>query len=356
MRNTKSICCLALWSLVLMGCSSSSSKNSYIYGSEGKPLQLPSDLTSSKIASRYEIPLIDVQTALQEEFEVPQPPDATAALGAEPYLIQELGNEIWLELYSAPDNVWPLLGFFWKDVGVTLSSSDIQLGSQKTSVLASDSQPDFISQIEAHPSQPILPDGSLVDVRVRHGLRRNTSEVLVTTRLPNAYIEWMGLDGQNVDQKYAPRVDKAILDLIGQFITSEDVANRHSFVASSIGDGALVHLLETSSGQPFIQLNVSRERAWSEIFDSAQASGLVISDSDETAGIIEFSYLSQDDMDSWYLSDGAVSLRSQEKNFSLRMELDDSSKAIRVYFELLNPLHENVKANEVLSLVFEHIS
>ncbi|MDX1452237.1 MAG: hypothetical protein R3183_06745 [Oleiphilaceae bacterium] len=205
--------------------------NEYLQIEESNELVVPPWYRQDQVNARYPVPEITQKRALPEKFVLPEPPDGTAALGADPYLIETIAGQTWLHLYTSPGKVWPLLDFFWREYNIRPEFENISQGYVATGEL--DPSSELLSSIfdGAVPSKKLR-----LQAKLNQGVRRNNAELqvrLVDAALPNA--SWQALSQYPIEET-------KILDAMGQFITSEQIENRYSLLANDIVGESLVRI------------------------------------------------------------------------------------------------------------------
>lgn len=340
--------------LLLSACGAIRDRSSeYITADPGRSIVLPGHLSDSSLGSRYPVPEIENNRSLPLEFKLPEPPDGTAAVIDEPYKVETLAGETWLHLFNAPNNVWPLLNLFWNEYELGLDYKAVRKGLLTTQPLdSSRASQALIRELELLDQNILVVEGMRFQMLTVHGVRRNNSEVQVRALLPNTENE--GLD-RWVTESINPRLERAMLTLVGDFVTSEDVNNRHSLLAENIGTAARVRLLENLDGQGYLELDLSKERAKAEVEQALEMAGIVVSGVSAKRGVFYVSYLSEDDLDGWYHTAAMNKARRAERNFSLELFPRDEGGVI-VIVKKLNPEFDDEQMNEILNLLFEHIS
>lgn len=339
---------------MLAGCGLISDRSSeYMQADLGQDIQLPAGMNWQDVSPKYPVPEISNQRSLPVEFELPEPPDATAALKVAPYLIESYEDEVWLHLFSAPNNVWPQVELFWSQYNLDILNDDVRSGFLTTQKLDErKGSQNFLQQFEQIDPEALVFEGMSFQARAMHGVRRNTTEVQVRALLPNqdpsAHKSWVP-DSMN------PRAERALLEMIGRFVTSEGINSRHSLLASEIGGESRVKLLENQWGDSYLALNLSSNRAWNELDQAIEAAGIIVADRDLQNRTFYISYLDQDDLESWYHTSSMIEARQKERNFALRLFRQEDGTVI-VTVEKLNPELDEGLDKQILDLVFEYIS
>ena len=321
----------------------------YIKATPSTEITIPEGLSDRNIQSQYPIPLINNKRPLATEYELPKPPNATAALDDAPYTIDQVNDQLWLRLYLAPGKVWPLLDAFWQEYQIDTIEENISNGFVVTNILNDTSK--LNESLLANSKQNFNLEGAYFQATLAQGIRRNTSEIKVRV------IDSLDSQPSKEWQKKPVDIerDKAVLELMGSFITSDALQNRYSMLANTIGGESRIQLLENSNGQNYLLMSLSFQRAWNELEKAIIASKVVLSDKDISAKTYYISYINQSEISQWYFSEDDVSEKKLERNFSLTLKETDKG-TITVEIEQLNENLEPTLKNDILDLIFEHIN
>mgnify|MGYP000117161013 FL=1 len=321
----------------------------YADASSGNKLVVPDAYSKEKLRPRYPIPEIENTRVLPENFELPEPPNATAALNHEPFLIETVNDHTWLRLYTSPGKVWPLLDFFLSEYGLKVAHEEISQGFLVTKPYASiDGVASLHEDLKPFNTLIASVDGISFQAKLNQGVRRNTSELQIRALNVDSATEW-----QSASNK--PELEQAMLSLIGQFITSDTLDDRYSLLANDIGGESRVRLLQDETGESYLELLLSFDRAWNEIGKALQSAEVIVSDFDRSEKTYFVSYIQEDDMSSWYNLSSSDEEKRKERNLSLQLEVTEDGKTL-VRVKILNPEFEAEKHNELINVVFEHIS
>lgn len=353
-RAYHSVALVTLTALSLGGCGIIADRSGeYIDAQEGQGIVIPEELTAKRLKPRYPIPEIENQKALSRDFELPEPPDATAAIISEPYKLESSLGETWLQLFTAPSQVWPLMEVFWDQYDIELSAAEAKKGYQATVRLdQSQGHQSFVAALENNPFKPLVIEGMSFQARIVHGVRRNTSEVQIRALLPNQSAA--GPDSW-LKEAVNPRLEKAVLDMLGSFLSSDQLNSRHSYLASEIGGGSRVRLLDDGAGQTRLELDLSLSRAFTEIEQALGAAGVVVAENRAEQREIYISYLNEEEMVSWYHTDSMVRGMREEKNYVLSFSADQNDTTL-VEIKQLNPEFDAEIMQQIMAVIFEHIS
>jgi len=356
MRNLLQLSVLVLSILVLQACGMIQDRSSeYTRATVATPIVIPEGLSDDKVQTQYPIPVISNKRPLAAEYELPKPPNATAVLDEAPYLVEQLEDQVWLRVYSSPGRVWPLLDAFWREFGIEPAQENIASGFVVTKALE---DPVKLKQAVAEKLSG-TPENSSISLENRYfqaklaqGIRRNTSEIKLRI-LDAKQINEINNSWQPDSQNLAG--EKAVLEVMGAFITSDALQNRYSLLANAIGGESRVQLLQNDQGENYLLINLSFQRAWNELEKALKAAEIVVADKDFSAKKYFISYLNESEISEWYFSDSRINEMKSERNFSLTLE-EMPDGGIKVEVQQLNEKLESALKNELLDLVFEHIS
>jgi len=345
-------CILALSLLSVASCGIIADRSTeYADADQGREFVVPAAYSKQKLSPRYPIPEIENVRSIPEKFELPEPPNATAALDNEPFIIETVNNQTWLRLYTAPGKIWPLLDFFLAEYGIKVAYEEIAKGFLVTEpFVASVGDSPLKSDLEESNNGVRLIEGVTFQAKLKQGIRRNTAELQV--RALGA-----GTATKNEWQKASSNapLEQAMLTLIGQYVTSYTLDNRQSLLANDIGGESRVRLLQDDAGEGYLELLLSFDRAWSEIKKALSSADVLVSDFDRSVGTYFISYIQEDDISTWYDISASEIEKRQEKNLSIHIEETEEGKTI-VRVKTLNPQFEVEKQEELINLIFEHIS
>ena len=349
-------CILVLFLLNVAACGIIKDRSSeYTNATSGKQLVVPDAYSRQKLRPRYPIPEIENSRLLAEKFELPEPPNATAALDTEPFLVESVNDQTWLRLYTSPGRVWPLLDFFWQKYGLKVSHEEISKGFLVTGPFHANSatkidstSPSLINDLKMTNDAITHIEGYAFQAKLNQGVRRNTSELQIRALMQGTETQW----------QTAPKnaeMERAMLSLIGAFVTSDALSDRHSLLANDIGGASLVRLLQDESGENYLELLLSFERAWSEIGKALSSAEVIVSDFDRSQKTYFISYLQEEELSSWYDISAPDEALRKERNLAIELEETEDGKTI-VRVKRLNPQFDEEKQYELLNIVFEHIS
>jgi hypothetical protein len=195
-------------------------------------------------------------------------------------------------------------------------------------------------------------EGMSFQARLSQGIRRNTSEIQVRAFMPKTPLEsrreWQS-------KAVTPKVERALLELIGERITGEGSGSRYSLNAVNIGDQSRIRIVEDEAGIALLEINLGFKRAWTEVLEALEASPIIVSGKEQQAGVIYVSYLDEEDIDSWYTTESSLQEQRAERNIEIRF-YPEGPDLIRVRAKLLNDALEPESERALIELLYEYIS
>lgn len=351
MRRIRLVVTLGSALFLLVGCGFIQDRSSEYIGAEvGKPIVIPEPYSDLKVGARYPIPVLENKRVLPDNFELPKPPNATAALHTEPFVVETVADQSWLRLYTSPGKVWPLLDFFWSDHGVDIESQEIQQGYVLTKPI--DAATDVYSVIARSMS---ISTPLALQAKLTQGVRRNTAELQVRFVDQGEYqpgLEWQKPDAKNTEAQ------KEVLEMIGRFVTADELQDRYSLLANDIGGDSRVFLLEDETGQGYLKLKLGFQRTWSELGKALKSAEVLVSDLDQSEARYYISYLNEEALSTWFQTDEQKKLLQAERNFALVVTPVSGSEndEFEVRVEILSETADPETGAELLAVIFEHIS
>ena len=114
-------------------------------------------------------------------------------------------------------------------------------------------------------------------------------------------------------------------------------------------------LASPDTKQNYLLMALSPQRALNELEKALRAAEILVSDKNVSTKTYYISYLNESEISQWYLSDNAISEKKLERNFSIQLKELESGH-VQVEIKQLNKTLEPALKNDLLDLIFEHIS
>ena len=322
---------------------------SYLDAKREAPLVVPAGLDSGALQDDYPVPRVERQRSLSPSAEVPPPPEAEAEVLAQEYSIRRSDEQVWLLVGEEPGRVWPALNRFWASQGLNVSATAPKSGLMEAGLAGTSARARELLE-----KLGLNPDGQYqFQVKLDQGLKRRTSEIavrVVPSAGDNASLEqsWAKADAQ-------PATEEKLLEQIQAFMTQDEANRSYSLLAQDISGGAKVSLHEDSE-PPYLQFNLSFERAWNAVGQALAEGKVQIADLNRSEGIYLVNF--QRDGESgggffgWFSDDETPD--ADRYNFRLRFE--QVGDAIHVRAEAVETDTKVKRQLELLNRILENIA
>jgi outer membrane protein assembly factor BamC len=279
----------------------------YVDARERPPLTIPPELEGEKIRQSMPIrELDDPATTRMFPSDIPRPPDMTADILDENYVIEELGGRTWLLVNDVPPALWPSVAAWMNERGLGVAHDSPQLGLLQSELA------NFSKQARSLLSLPENPVGEeprlVVQARVAPGVRRKTTEISVrqiqVETDPEELLPWSGDQTTNAADFVT---QKQLLEDLSSFLQAREGNRSYSRAALGMTTEPLVRL-ETENEQPVaIRMDLDYGRAWAELNRAVQEAGFTVIDLDRSAGYIQIDDRSAEERSggwfSWFSDD-----------------------------------------------------
>ncbi len=261
--------------------------NDYLKATEGPPLVVPEDLSSTAIQSTMAIPEISsTQRHVNFEGGAPRPEAIYAREEAEGVKIQKLGDQRWLLIPQAPAVVWPKVKQFFADNGVAIEVEQPQTGRLDTEwlTISSKAARDVVrlSISDGRQAAGITTGRDRVRVLIEPGIRDRSTEIHL--RYENDS-KAMPHDEVMPAQSDVLEVETQLLNELGGYIAANVADASISYVARNISTQSKADLQRDASDLPFLRLNLDFDRAWATVNQALHEAKLDVTDVDRSAGV-----------------------------------------------------------------------
>jgi outer membrane protein assembly factor BamC len=247
----------------------------YVDARQLPPLELPSEMEREEISQSMPIrELNDPSTTRMYPSEIPRPPDMTADILDENYVIEELGGRTWLLVNDVPPTLWPSVAAWMNERGLGVAYDSPQLGLLQSELANFSKQARTLLSLPANPvgEEPLV----VVQARVAPGVRRKTTEISVR----QIQVE---TDPEELDFV----TQKQLLQDLSSFLQAREGSRSYSRAALGMTTEPLVRL-ETENEQPIaIRMDLDYGRAWAELNRAVREAGFTVIDLDRSAGYIQ---------------------------------------------------------------------
>ena len=273
------------------------------------PLEIPPDLTSSSIRDTLAIPGVGATYSQHAGGEGGTGTRSAAAVlpEVENARIERSGDQRWLVISMAPEEVWPRLRDFWIDQGFAVEAQEPDVGVMETDWAAVESP---------------LPAGALKRLtnlinkglygvavrdryrtRVERGAEAGTTEIYISHRgAEQTYIGDDAALGQQDDvgkivwqpRPSDPGLEAEMLSRLMIFL-GVDKQRAIAAVAEDAAAESRARLVSEDGGTPSIVLDEGFSRAWRRTGAALDRAGFTVDDRDRSRGLFFVQYASQGD-------------------------------------------------------------
>ena len=241
-------------------------RDDYLDAETAAPLVVPEDLLSAKITDAMPIPEI-VDQPITKVFPRKAPrPEVLVGRDFDAVRIQSLGDDRWIVLGDAPEQVWPMTKQFLADNGVALGREDPPAGLIESAwiVVGDDDYGDVIRTAIVSGREKHVEEGGddvamgrdRLRFRVERGIRRGSTEV---------HVEHDRAEG--VSDETAPAViavEAEVTTKLAEYFAA-GVNAAVSMVGRDIASASKAQIFKDATGYPALRLFIGFERAWATV-------------------------------------------------------------------------------------------
>ena len=222
----------------------------YRLAEELPPLQVPQGLEAEDLGEIYPIPGGGevVQYQLERKFSVPRPQPVAVNESANEVRIQRLHQDSWILLAVPPAEAWPRVRQFLTHSGIPVVRADAQAGRLETAAFELSDSPGLRHQFRI----------SLVP-----GVQRRTTEVSILHRQ-------FAANSGAATTTWAVRSDDPQREAwlrtgLAETLASQADYGTASLLGETIGAAPRAELIAPAQGLPYIEMRMSRARAWASV-------------------------------------------------------------------------------------------
>lgn len=269
---------LAVASMLVGGCSLINDRSdNYADAEQGRALQGVDGQPLPRQRSEYPVRAINDSGTLGNQ--VPEPPDLTADILDENYVVESVDDQSWLLVNEVPGRMWPAVAAWMNETGLAVAEESTQLGLMQSEIVNfSRRARDLVGLDEATDDEARI----LVQVRLAPGVRRKTTEVQVRPRAvddaPGRLLSWQ-------DEPMDQALEEELLAKLSSFLQSREDNRSYSRAALSMSSESKVSLRDaTAERDQAIAIDLPYGRVWGEIRRVLEDEGIPVLDLDQSAG------------------------------------------------------------------------
>ncbi|MDQ7990556.1 MAG: outer membrane protein assembly factor BamC [Candidatus Dactylopiibacterium sp.] len=286
--------------------------------SKSSPLEVPPDLVSPSRDDRYAVPdsagtgsaTLSTYSAARQPAPAgavtpfAQPASAAApAAGVPKFRLERDGTTRWLVTTVAPNQLWPQLRDFWKDLGFVLVKDDQTTGIMETDWVENR------ARIAGDPIQNALSKvlGSFVSNGERDRYRTRIEPSLSTPGAVEVYVSHRGaeeLRNRDRDGTYwelrpsNPELEAEMLQrIMVRLGADQTVAKQMTDDAKAAPQTSRATLNTAADGSQQLVVREGMESAWRRVGVALDRTGVVVEDRDRARGVYFVRYVASEDLD-----------------------------------------------------------
>ncbi|MCK7544160.1 outer membrane protein assembly factor BamC [Marinobacter bryozoorum] len=269
---------VAMAGLLVSGCSLVNDRSDdYATAEQSRPLKGIDGQPLPR--QRPAFPVREVQGSGTLGAQVPEPPDLTADILDENYVVESVDDQSWLLVNEVPGRIWPAVAAWMNETGLAVAVDSTQLGLMQSEVANfSRRARGLVGLDEASADEPRI----VVQVRLAPGVRRKTTEVQIRPRAvaanPEGLLPWQ-------DEPMNQSLEDSLLENLSTFLQSREDNRAYSRAALAMGSESRVSLLEANTDRDqAIAIDLPYDRVWGEIRRVLEDESIPVLDLDRTAG------------------------------------------------------------------------
>ncbi|MDM7457731.1 MAG: outer membrane protein assembly factor BamC [Tepidimonas sp.] len=288
---------LALVALLASGCSVlEEDRIDYKSAKQINRLEVPPDLTQLARDSRYALPGASVTASGYQATASARPSGAAAPAQIGDVRIERAGNQRWLVVDRAPDELWPALRDFWQENGFLLTLDQPQLGLMETDWAENRAKipQDIIRSTIGKLFDNLYSTGERDKFRTR--VERNAaggSEIFISHR---GMVEVYTTERKdNTVWQPRPADPELEAEFLRRLMVKLGVSQEQSKAAVAAGARPAIARIETVDGLPTVVIDENFDRAWRRVGLALDRSGFTVEDRNRAEGTYFVRYVPPDE-------------------------------------------------------------
>ena len=314
-------------------------------------LNLPSWYRSDDIKPLHPIPKTARETLSGNTFTVPKPPDLTSEILDKNYVIEKMDGQMWLLVNEVPGQVWPALLDFLSSNGFDPSVQNPKAGLIQTlpaqnSLKARSWLKSMVSKAGQGPS---LSGNLVLQAKVSPGVRRQTSEIQLRVRTPQTAPQ--GLMAWQSGIQYT-QLNHQLLSNLSGFMKSRENTKSYSQLALQMRSTPKVQLETPESGPAHLKMDLSRDRAWTEIDRALKNANVPIVDINRSAGLWYVDFRTKDEREggwfSWFSG-------KPKPEYTYQVKLSQKNNHLQLTAKPAPDYKGKDRSKQLLSAIYQHL-
>lgn len=350
LRGSASLVALLLIGIGVSGCGVISDRSqNYVDAPEGKPLQGPDGEPLARQRDAYPVRQVSATGATGHRGGVPRPPDMTADILDENYVIENLDEQSWLLVNDVPGRIWPAINAWMTERGLGIASSSTQLGMLQSEVVNYSRRARTLLELDdAADGEELMQ----VQARLVAGVRRRTTEIQIRPMIvgegARELIQWQ-------DEPLDQGLEESLLSDLSEFLQAREDSRSYSRAALGMVGERRVTLEAGDEDNPRrIAIELPYDRAWNEIRRILSDENVPVLDLDQTAGYFLVDGRSAEDRQRgwparWFAG------RERSPQINTRIQLERDGERVVVTADKAEGFRGQDYSGEVLSRLFDYL-
>lgn len=288
---------LVLAALLAGGCSVlEEDRIDYKSAKQINALEVPPDLTPLARDSRYALPGATVTASGYQAASATRATGTVAPTQIADVRFERAGNQRWLVVDRAPEDIWPIVRDFWQENGFLLTLDQPQLGLMETDWAENRAKipQDIIRSTIGKLFDNLYSTGERDKFRTR--IERNAaggSEIFISHRgMAEVYT--------NERKDYTvwqprPADPELETEFLRRLMVKLGVSQEQAKAAVAAGARPVAARIENIDGRPTVVIDENFDRAWRRVGLALDRSGFTVEDRDRTRGIYFVRYVPPDE-------------------------------------------------------------
>jgi len=305
------------------------------------PLTLPEGYDTQRIGELYPVPVVPAQVELVDEdgeFLVPAPTPLDFNNDVQNVKIQRLGDDQWVKINVAAEEVWPRLRGWLNSQNVVSALAKPEEGLIQTEWL------EFNDNAE---------ERRRFQIYVQSGYKPTETEIRVAEQAAPA----LSLASITEFSRSAkPEREAWLIDSMAKALASQTDEETVSLLAQNIGSGAKANLV-ISDDVPHLDLSVGLNRAWTTLSTGISNIHLTVVQSNKEKLRVTIDYHPQTDIgedEGWFF--GLFSSEDEQIVKSYDLHAQQVGGIVRIEVKDANQPVDAAVARQVLSSVYEALN
>ena len=362
-----------------LGLDTGGKKIDYKSASKLPPLEVPPDLTRPGTDDRYTVPDINPKsTATFSEYSRERTGQRVNASSGPAVLpqqdgvrIERDGNQRWLVVKGAPEQVWPVVRDFWLETGFIVNLEIPVAGVMETDWAENRAKLPDIGAIRGFLGRVLDTPYSTSErdkfrTRLERGLQPGTTEIFISHRgMEEVYTS--NTSGDRADTRWQPRPPDPNLEveMLGRLMMRFGVeeSRAKAQMATGVTVQPRARLSSGPDGARTLALDEQFDRAWRRVGLALDRVGFTVEDRDRSKGLYFVRYIDPQidggkaaDKGGWFSRLKFWGSSEKPKPEQYRIEVKDAAQGAQVHVYNKDGTQESTDtAGRILTLLYEQL-